>query len=332
MFQRPGFFAYVVFGLLIGTMVCANALNTMPRVDEAQAAEDQAAAPTASASDASTAMPDVLATTDAAGVATSQAARAWQTDTQVVRAEGTRVAETQTPASWTQSAIVNQQVLNNAEIDQALLGVQQLAATVTMMPTADWMTDVARWPTAQAEQTQAAFEQQQADKRRGWEALVADLWGAAAAAVPTAILIALVVSAIVLPNALSWRLQGAAGGQAQATVEQSKRREPIPTTTSGQPSLPIDPHTKTEHLALRVLGRMAGISGADSTMLTSAPEFNDNRGRDRVVAALCASGLAVSENGVGVGLTRGQTIGDVVHAIASGGIRLPDPPTPAEDG
>lgn len=333
MMQKPFFYVAVMVALIVAAAWCANSVNPAPRIDQAQAIAN-AIAPTASATiaaDASTQTPDVLATTAASSAATNSAAQQGMASTASANGTATAIAETQTPASWTATAVGMRREIDVAERDQALLGAQQLALTLTMAPTSAWMTDIARWPTARAQETQAAFAAEQADKQRGWDALMQTLWALALAAVPVALIIALIASAVVMPSALSWRLQGVSGGQAQATVS-AAGRAPIPTTSGGQPAAPLDPHTRTERLALRVLGRMAALSGEDAVTLTSAPEFADNRSRGAVVAALTLAGLARSTDGVGVQLLDGWTVGELAEAIADGRIALADPPTPAVGG
>lgn len=334
MLQRPGCFIVFAVAALLTLGVIANAVNPAPREAAASFADRQQIAPTPSATTQQTATPDALATTAASSAATNAEAQASIGNTQSANGTHTAIAETQTPASWTATAVNMRHEIDAAERDQALLGAQLLAETLTMAPTSAWMTDVARWPTAQAEQTQAAFNAQQADKQRGWDALMQTLWALALAAIPVALIVALIASAVVMPSALSWRLQGVTGGQAQAVVDGARLpqgRQPIPTTNAGAPAEPLDPHTRTERLALRVLGRMARpeMGGPDAPMLTSAPVYGDNRSRDVVRDALIMAGLAQTTNGVGVELADDWTVGSLAAAIATGAVRLNDPPTPA---
>jgi len=201
---------------------------------------------------------------------------------------------------------------------------------LTALPPALTETQAAHWATVAAEQTQAgvvatvaAREAQQAD------AVDAALYWATLALIGVGTVIVLAGLGWVVV-ALSWRAQGEAGGKAQAAVvtAQVTTRAPIPTTTAGAPATPLDPHTRIEHVTIRVLQRMAQIVGADSVWLASAPDFGDNRSRDRVVTALTTAGLAESVNGVGVKLL-GWTLGELTEAIADGSERLADPPAPA---
>lgn len=342
MLQRPGCFVFYVLVAFIGLAMFIGWVNetrasaTEPAgfADGQQNAE-AAVAPTASATMIMTATPNPLVLTEASSNATHGAALTALANDQATHDTGTRIASTQTPAYWTAdaNAIAKQQA--EAARNKALLEVQLLAGTVTAAPTSEWKTEVAVWPTIEAQMTEAKDAQIMADNARWWGHVAADAWSLVLVAIPVSIILALIVSSVVMPNAFSWRLQGVSGGQAQASVvAAAKTQPPIPTTTAGEPAPPLSRYTPIEHLALRALGRMArpDKGGPDATMLTSAPTFDDNRTRDKVRDALIASGLAISVNGVGVELVEPWTIGTLAQAIAEGEITLIDPPTPASVG
>lgn len=322
MLQRPGCFVFVLIALFIGGAAGQQYIRSIT------GAQPAAAQPmlTASASVEPSATVDALATTGASVAATSDVVKTQQAGTQTQAIVGTSAARTATADTWTATAAADAATLRAAEQTETGLRVAILIGTLTAIPPMQTQTEAAKWATAHAESTRAAVVAT-LDAREATQAAVVDeaLYWATLALIGGGVLIILAGLGWVVV-ALSWRVQGKAGGEAQATVEQAKRRDPIPTTTGGQPTAPIDPHTKVEHLALRVLGRMAEITGADSRTLTSAPEYGDNRSRDRVVAALVDSGWAVSENGVGVRLLS-HSIGEMIEDIADGGVRLPDPPT-----
>ncbi len=328
MLQRPGCFIFVLIAAFIAMAVAQNYVSSItsaaPAVARAGLASPSAIPMTATV--------DGLATQGASVAATAGVIATQQAGTQTQAILGTAGARTATADAWTATAVSAAETLTAAEIQQALLQAQVLAGTLTAVPPALTETQAARWSTANADSTRSAVVAT-IDRREADQAAVVDdaLYIATLALIVGGALIILGGLAWVVV-ALSWRVQGKAGGEAQAAVLSVQTRAPIPTTTGGQPAAPLDPHTRTERLALRVLGRMAGLSGEDSATLTSAPEFGDNRSRDKVAAALCAAGLAESVNGVGVQLLDGWTIGELAEAIAGGSITLDDPPTPANVG
>jgi len=275
---------------------------------------------------------DALATAGASSAATSGAVGTQQAATQTMAIIGTSAARTATADTWTATAAADAATLRAAEQTETGLRVALLVGTLTAIPPMQTQTEQAAWATAAAEQTQAIMRAT-LDAREATQAAVVDDAAYIATVgsvlgIPTALIFGIFAAA----GALTWRIKGESGGKAQASVVAATGREPIPTTTGGQPAAPLDPHTRTERLALRVLGRMARLSREDSATLTSAPDFGDNRSRDKVTAALCAAGLAESVNGVGVQLLDDWTIGELAEAIAGGSITLDDPPTPANVG
>ena len=332
MLQRPGCFIWVVVALFVGTAIAQNYLkgitDAQPVVAQPQTTREVWIE--ASVTPVASATVDALATLGAASAATADVVYTQQAGTQTQAIIGTSAARTATADTWTATAAANAATLVAAEKTVTDLRVAILVGTLTAIPPAQTETQAAQWVTAHAENTRAAVVAT-IDKREADQAAVVDdaLYIATLALIGGGALIILGGLAWVVV-ALSWRVQGKAGGEAQAAVLSVQTRAPIPTTTGGHASAPLDPHTRTEHLALRVLGRMAGadLSGPDAGWLTSAPDFGDNRSRDRVAAALVAAGLAESVNGVGVKLADGWTIGELIEAIADGSERLPDPPRP----
>lgn len=335
--QRPGCFVAVMVVLLVGAAWVANALNPSPRTVASSSVDGQqsiAAVVDASASATAlpTSTPNALLTTAALTRATADGAASMVAATATQAVIDDSRARTATVAVWTQRAVDAQQTLDVAALTEVAARVEVLALTLTAAPARQ--TEDARQliDSVWATRTQAVIVATQQAREHYYADLSAEAWGWVQVALPIAVIAALIVAMIVGGSALSWRIQGESGGKAEASVVAASGREPIPTTTGGQPAAPLDPHTRTERLALRVLGRMAGLSGDDSATLTSAPEFGDNRSRDKVAAALCAAGLAESVNGVGVQLLDGWTIGELAEAIAGGSITLDDPPAPANVG
>ncbi len=239
MLQRPGCFVFYVLAGFIGLVVFigwvnetrANAAAETPFADRQQNIA-AIVAPTASATMILTATPNPLVLTEASSNATHSTVLTALANDQATQDTGTRIAQTQTPAAWTAEAVDVEQQREAAVRDKALLEAQLLAGTITAAPTSEWKTEVAYFPTMIAQQTQAAFDQQTADNARKWERIAADAWSLVLVAIPVSIIIALVVSSIVMPNAFSWRVQGVSGGQAQAAVVAAQT---IPGKSGGKP-------------------------------------------------------------------------------------------------
>lgn len=321
MLERPGCFIVFAVAALLALGIVANAVNPAPRSDvlirevEASFADGQQIAPTPSATTQQTATPDALATTAASSAATNAEAQASIGNTQSANGTNTAISETQTPASWTATAVNMRHEIDAAERDQALLGAQLLAETLTMAPTSAWMTDVARWPTAQAEQTQAAFNAQQSDKQRGWDALMQTLWALALAAIPVALIVALIASAVVMPSALSWRLQGVTGGQAQATVD-------------GARLIKLTENRKTRDLVtdperaqlITFVQQCRAKSGDGSTTITPQSQFGSDASWSEAVKALTYHGLVTTKpgNGGGTRIAAGMTLAELERVLKEG--------------
>jgi hypothetical protein len=331
MLQRPGCFIWVVVALFVGTAIAQNYLkgitDAQPVVAQPQTTREVWIA--ASVTPVASVTVDALATLGAASAATADVVYTQQAGTQTQAIIGTSAARTATADTWTATAAADAATLVAAEKTVTDLRVAILVGTLTAIPPMQTEVQAQQWATAHAESTRAAVAVT-LDAREATQAAVVDealYWATLALIGGGAVIILAGLGWVVV--ALSWRVQGKAGGEAQATVEQAKRRDPIPTTAGGQPTAPLDPYTKAEHLAMRALGRMAAPDkgGPDATMLTSAPVFSDNKTRDKVRDALIAAGLARSENGVGVELLGGWTVGSLAQAIADGEVTLDDPPT-----
>lgn len=324
MLQRPGCFIFVVIALFIGGAAGQQYIRS---ITGAQPAEAQPML-TASASVEPSATVDALATTGASVAATSDVVKTQQAGTQTQAIVGTSSARTATADTWTATAAADAATLRAAEQTETGLRVAILIGTLTAIPPMQTQTEAAKWATAHAESTRAAVVAT-LDAREATQAAVVDeaLYWATLALIGGGVLIILAGLGWVVV-ALSWRVQGKAGGEAQATVEQAKRRDPIPRNKpSGAPDVELDPHTAIEHKAMRVLERMAQMDGDDTTVLVSGERYADNRTRGPVVRALVEHGLARSENGEGVTLI-GYTVGGLADAIAAGRVKLQDRPTP----
>ena len=324
MMQRPGCFIFVVIAAFVVLGVAQNYLRTVTEAAPvvAQSVWQPSASPSVSAT-----VVDTLATQSAAG----RAADTQRADTATAEIKGTAAMRTATADAWTATAVQDLNTLVAAVKTDSEYERLKDEATVTAIPTAEAMTREAHWATANARETDV-LETATVEAREAGQAAVVDdamYWAQVVliCGAPVAIIAGLVMGAA----ALSWRIKGEAGGKAQAAVVAAEiaGRTPIPTTQGGRETQPLDPHTRTERLAIRALGRMAAPDkgGPDATALTSAPVFGDNRTRDAVRDALIRHGLARSENGVGVELLDGWTVGTLAEAIAAGEVTLDDPPT-----
>ena len=340
MLQRPGCFVFYVLAAFIGLAMFIGWVNetrasatTPTSFADRQQNVAAVVAPTASATLPATV--DTFATMVAQGHdAETQRAATW-----TAQIAETSQAQTQTAGQWTATAINDEATRVSASKTEQALRVSILVETLTAIPPAQTMTSDARavaaatdWQHGNQTATVEARERDQAEVLD--DAVQIASIGLTCSA-PAVILYGLYA----VFAAMGWWIKGQRGGAAQAEViaagysgeaQTVETREPIPTTTAGEPSAPLSRYTPLEHLTLRALARMSRpeMGGPDAPMLTSAPTFGDNRTRDKVRDALIASGLAVSVNGVGVELVEPWTVGSLAQAIADGEITLTDPPTP----
>lgn len=324
--------------VVVGLIVLMAVSTRMGLISSAIAAETRIGP---SATSPYTATPDVIATranlamTQAAALGTISAIRA--TDA-AVDATGTAVVAVPTQQAQALMTVVAGSAtahMVEAQILSANAAASQIAATATVetrqtevmsatTTAAASATLNAIWHAPQTEQprmTQAALDSARA-------AQMAEAWHWSQMALVCGLPVVLIVGVVWLIVAASWRVQGAAGGQAQATVEETRARvrtppAPISGTDAGRPR-DLDRFTRASRRAYAVLERMAQIAGDDATVLVSAPEFGDNNARAPVVAALVAAGLAESVNGSGVELVD-HTIGELLDDLETGRVVLPDP-------
>jgi hypothetical protein len=325
MLQRPGCFVFYVLAAFIGLAMFigwvnetrASAAVATPFADGQQNAE-AVVAPTASATSAMTPTPNPLVLTEASSNATHGAALTALANDEATRDTGTRIASTQTPAYWTAVAVDVEQQREAAVRDKVLLEAQLLAGTITAAPTSEWKTEVAVWPTIEAQMTQAAFDQQTADNARKWGRIAADAWSLVLVAIPVSIIIALVVSSIVMPAAFSWRVQGVSGGQAQAAVVSAAR------------TVPVNENKKTRDVVLdadraqliRFVDMCRAWSGDDATTIT--PQ-NDERIRSKEWWRQCVKALgeldlvdASQGSGHGTAIKHNRTLADLADVLRKG--------------
>lgn len=296
MMQRPGCFVFYVIAAFVGLAAFVNWVN------ETRAASGEASpmpqsvshtsVPSASATISRTATPNPLILTEASSNATHSAALTALAGEQATQDTGTRIASTQTPAYWTAVAIDVEQQRAVAVRDKALLEAQLLAGTITAAPTSQWKTEVAYWPTMLAQQTQAAYDQQTADNARNWGRIAADAWNGVLVAIPVSIILVLIVSAIVMPNAFSWRVQGVSGGQAQASVVAAANA--IPGKKGGKPHELIKDEERAKliefvDLCIKIGGRNLTVIPAQSVFVANG--FVNKKWRDDRIDALVYLGL-----------------------------------------
>lgn len=333
MMQRPGCYVYVVLAAFVGLYLFISWVNDV-REAPAEASPLSTAGlqssvgttvrpiPTASATMILTATPNPLVLTEASSNATHSAAITALANDQATHDTGTRIASTQTPAYWTAdaNAIAKQQA--EATRNKTLLEAQLLAGTITAAPTSQWKTEVAYFPTMKAEQTQAAFDQQTADNARWWGHVAADAWSLVLVAIPVSIILALIVSAIVMPNAFSWRVQGVTGGQAQASVLAAANA--IPGKKDGKPRELIRDAERAAliefvDLCIKMGGRNLTVIPSQSTF--AANGFVNKKWRDDMIGALVDLDLVnkpeQGRNG-GTDIADERTLADLADVLRKG--------------
>lgn len=327
MMQRPGCYVYVVLAAFVGLYLFISWVNDV-REAPAEASAMQSSVgptvrpiPTASATMILTATPNPLVLTESSSNATHGAALTALANDQATQDAGTRIASTQTPAYWTADAneIAKQQA--EAARNKTLLEVQLLAGTITAAPTSEWKTEVAVWPTIEAQMTEAKDAQIMADNARWWGHVAADAWSLVLVAIPVSIILALIVSSVVMPNAFSWRLQGVSGGQAQATVEGAQT---IPGTKGGKPHKLIKDAERAAliefvDLCIKMGGRNLTVIPSQSTF--AANGFVNKKWRDDMIGALVDLDLVnkpeQGRNG-GTDIADERTLADLADVLRKG--------------
>lgn len=327
MMQRPGCFFWFVLAAFVGLGLFVNwAASTKTSAEaspmQASVGAVAAIAPTASATVSRTATPNPLVLTEASSNATHGAALTALANDQATLDTGTRIASTQTPAYWTAVAVDVEQQREAAVRDKALLEAQLLAGTITAAPTSQWRTEVAYWPTMISQQTQAAYDQQTADNARWWGHVAADAWSLVLVAIPVSIILALIVSAIVMPNAFSWRVQGVSGGQAQASVVAAANA--IPGKKDGKPRELIRDAERAAliefvDLCIKMGGRNLTVIPSQSTF--AANGFVNKKWRDDMIGALVDLDLVnkpeQGRNG-GTDIADERTLADLADVLRKG--------------
>lgn len=325
MLQRPGCFVFYVLAAFVGLAMFINWVNDT-RAASATFADGQqnvaaVVAPTASATMILTATPNPLVLTEASSNATHSTVMTALANDQATQDTGTRIASTQTPAYWTADANAIAQQQAEAARNKALLEVQLLAGTITAAPTSQWKTEVAYFPTMKAEQTQAAFDQDLADRRRWWSRINNELLSVLMPALLVCLILAMAVSSIVMPAALSWRLQGVSGGQAQATVEGAQT---IPGTKGGKPHKLIKDAERAAliefvDLCIKMGGRNLTVIPSQSTF--AANGFVNKKWRDDMIGALVDLDLVnkpeQGRNG-GTDIADERTLADIASVLRKG--------------
>lgn len=326
MLQRPGCFVFYVLVAFIGlamfigwvnetrSLSTASANAATPFADGQQNAE-AVVAPTASATIAMTPTPNPLVLTEASSNATHSAALTALANDQATQDAGTRIASTQTPAAWTAEAVDVEQQRQASVRDKALLEAQLLAGTITAAPTSQWKTEVAYWPTMKAEQTQAAFDQDLADRRRWWSRINNELLSVLMPALLVCLILAMTVSSIVMPAALSWRLQGVNGGQAQATVEAARS---VTVNENKQSRQMVTDGERAQLIAF--VDECIKTSGPDARQITPQSEFESAETWSQMVRRLRAMGLVTPQrgNGNGTDINGGLTLSGLALALRKG--------------
>lgn len=322
MLQRPGCFVFYVLVAFIGLAMFIGWVNetrasaTEPTgFDDGQQNAEAAVAPTASATIVMTPTPNPLVLTEASSNATHGAALTALANDQATHDTGTRIASTQTPAYWTAEAVDVEQQRQASVRDKALLEAQLLAGTVTAAPTSEWKTEVAYWPTMQAQQTQAAYDQQLADRQRWWGRVMNDLTGALIPVLLASVMLAALVSAVVMPAALSWRLQGVNGGQAQATVEAARS---VTVNENKQSRQMVTDGERAQLIAF--VDECIKTSGPDARQITPQSEFESAETWSQMVRRLRAMSLVTPQrgNGNGTDINGGLTLSGLALALRKG--------------
>jgi len=321
MMQRPGCFVWVILAAFVGMYAFVNWANGVKTTGEASAMQPSVGpsrAPTASATMILTSTPNPLVLTEASSNATHSAVLTAIGNDQATQDVGTRIARTETPAAWTAQAIDVEQKREAAVRDKALLEAQLLAGTITAAPTSEWKTEVALWPTVEAQMTQAAFDQQTADNARKWGRIAADAWSLVLVAIPVSVILALIVSSVVMPNAFSWRLQGVSGGQAQASVVAAARTVPV---TENKKTREVVMDADRAQL-IRFVDMCRSLSGDDAKTIT--PQ-NDERIRSKEWWRQCVRALgeldlvdASQGSGHGTTITHDRTLADLADVLRKG--------------
>lgn len=328
MMQRPGCFVWVILAAFVGMYAFVNWANGIRATGEASAMQPSVSAiptasriPTATATMIMTATPNVNETDAASGKATMDAANTASANDQATQDTGTRIAQTQTPAAWTAQAIDVEQQREAAARDKTLLEAQLLAGTITAAPTSQWKTEVALWPTIEAQMTQAAFDQQTADNARWWGRIAADAWSLVLVAIPVSVIIGLVVSSIVMPNAFSWRVQGVSGGQAQAAVVAAQT---IPGKSGGKPRELIKDAQRAKliefvDICIELGGRNLTQIPAQSVFVANG--YLNKKWRDDLIAALNYHGLVEKPEpgkGGGTDIADERTLAQLADVLRKG--------------
>lgn len=325
MLQRPGCFVFYMLAAFIGLALFVGWVNetrasvTAPAsFADGQQSVAAVIVPTASATIAMTSTPNPLVLTEASSNATHSSALTALANDQATQDTGTRIASTQTPAYWTAEAVDVEQQREAAVRDKALLEAQLLAGTVTAAPTSEWKTEVAVWPTIEAQMTEAKDAQIMADNARWWGHVAADAWSLVLVAIPVSIILALIVSSVVMPNAFSWRVQGVSGGQAQASVVAAARTVPV---TENKKTREVVMDADRAQL-IRFVDMCRSLSGDDATTIT--PQ-NDERIRSKewwrqCVKALGELDLVDASQGSGHGTTikHDRTLADLADVLRKG--------------
>lgn len=328
MLQRPGFFAYVVFGLLIGAMVCANALNTMPRVDEAQAADasEPAAqfAPVvagASLTPEPSATVDALATVEASNRATADTAGTQRAATGTAEIAGTAAARTATSDAWTATAVLDAATLRAAEQTEVALRVAILAETLTAAPPLQTQDELMRWHTQHAVETQRAVSATRDAREATQEAtLDSSVYGATWLLVWGGALILLVGLGLAAWS-LSYLILGQRGAQAMVTVEGPRT---IPVTQGRERTQLVVDRKRAGLIAFVEAARR--IAGDDATVIPPERAFvaaghRSKAWRKLMIDELVALGLVDEPqpgNGGGTGIADDRTLADIADVLEKG--------------
>lgn len=329
MLQRPGCFVFYALAAFIGLAMFIGWVNetrasvTAPAsFADGQQSVAAVIVPTASATIAMTSTPNPLVLTEASSNATHSSALTALANDQATQDAGTRIASTQTPAYWTAdaNAIAKQQA--EAARNKALLEAQLLAGTVTAAPTSQWKTEVAVWPTIEAQMTEAKDAQIMADNARWWAHVAADAWSLVLVAIPVSVILALIVSSVVMPNAFSWRVQGVTGGQAQASVVAAANA--IPGKKDGKPRELIRDAERAAliefvDLCIKMGGRNLTVIPSQSTF--AANGFVNKKWRDDMIGALVDLDLVnkpeQGRNG-GTDIADERTLADLADVLRKG--------------
>ncbi len=250
---------------------------------------------------------DALATDAASLAATAAVVSTMRSGTETQRIQGTVEARTATAEAWTATAIAGAATLRSAEITEAIARVDVLALTLTAAPARQTEDERQLWEAVMATRTQAVIvatvttrEREQADAVD-----VTAHWATVALiGVGTVIVLAGMVYVMV---ALSWRVQGVSGGQAQAEVEAVRR---IP--TDGGDGEPIVMDDERDALA-DFVDTCRRMSGDGSTTITPQSQFGSDAGWDGHVRKLAWLGLVKTRPGKGGGtlLTDGRTLAEL---------------------